>query len=136
MRLEQTLPTLNTPALYGMAKSLAQRLAHADLTHEEFVGFLVQDEQPDHDNQRLQRLLKFAKLRQSAALEDIDFKHPRGLAEQVFQELAHPAWITRDHNVFFTGPTGIGMPRLACALVLPCHDTIRGADYDSSEAPQ
>jgi hypothetical protein len=47
MRLEQTLSTLNHIKLFGMAKGLVDRIknpAHAELSHEEFVGFLVQDE--------------------------------------------------------------------------------------------
>lgn len=119
MTLEQTLSTLNQLKLFGMARSLADRIktpAHADLAHEEFVGLLVQDEKNDRDNRRLTRLLKNARLRQSASLEDVDFKHPRGLQKQVFQELANPRWVTAGRNVLLTGPTGIGKSWLACAL--------------------
>ena len=59
---------------------------HAELSHEEFVGLLVQDEKMYRDNLRLQRLLKKAKLRQEAALEDIDYRVSRGLSQQVIPE--------------------------------------------------
>lgn len=44
---EQTLSTLNSLKLFGMAHGFTERLSHpktADLTHEEFLGLLVQDE--------------------------------------------------------------------------------------------
>ena len=49
---EQTLSTLNTLKLFGMAHGFSERLSHpktADLTHEEFLGLLVQDEKTYRD---------------------------------------------------------------------------------------
>jgi DNA replication protein DnaC len=82
---EQTIATLNSLKLFGMA-IFQERLNspnHAELSHAEFVGLLVQDEKTYRDNQRLRRLLKKARLRQPACLEDIDYRHPRGLSKQV-----------------------------------------------------
>jgi DNA replication protein DnaC len=116
---EQTIAILNTLKLFGMARGLGERLVapnHGDLSHADFVGLLVQDEKTYRDNQRLARLLKNAKLRQPAALEDIDFGHPRGLSKQVILELANAQWIANHRNVLVTGPTGIGKSYIACAL--------------------
>ena len=79
---EQTLSTLNALKLFGMAKSFSDKLSHpnpTDLSHPEFFGLIVQDEKTYRDNLRLKRLLQNAKLKQPACLEDIDYKHPRGL---------------------------------------------------------
>jgi len=116
---EQTLSTLNALKLFGMARGFSERLSHpkcADLSHEEFLGLLVQDEKTYRENLRLKRLLKNAKLKQPAALEDIDYKHPRGLNKQFILELCSAQWITHHRNVLLTGPTGVGKSYLACAL--------------------
>jgi DNA replication protein DnaC len=116
---EQTVSILNSLKLFGMARGLVERLSapnHADLSHADFVGLLVQDEKTYRDNQRLARLLKNAKLRQTAALEDIDFAHPRGLHKQVMLELANTQWISNHRTVLISGPTGIGKSYIACAL--------------------
>ena len=79
---EQTLTTLNALKLFGMAKSFTDKITQpnsADLSHPEFFGLIVQDEKTYRDNLRLKRLLLNAKLPQPACLEDIDYKHPRGL---------------------------------------------------------
>ncbi len=104
---EQTIATLNTLKLFGMARAFEERLNntnHAELSHAEFVGLLVQDEKIYRDNQRLKRLLKNAKLRQQAALEDVDYRHPRGLNKQVMLELSSSPWIDTHRNVLITGP--------------------------------
>ena len=116
---EQTLSTLNALKLFGMAHGFTERLAHpktADLTHEEFLGLLVQDEKTYRDNLRLKRLLKYAKLKQPASLEDIDYKHPRGLNKQMILELSSAQWILNHRNVLLIGPTGVGKSYIACAL--------------------
>lgn len=116
---QQTMAILHSLKLFGMARGLEERLVdakQAELSHAEFMGLLVQDEKIYRDNLRLKRLLKTAKLRQPAALEDIDYGAPRGLSKQVMLELATNQWIMTYRTVVITGPTGVGKSYLACAL--------------------
>jgi DNA replication protein DnaC len=116
---EQTLSKMQEMKLPGMAqlfKNLMGKPEHADLTHDEFVGLLVDAEATHRANKRLQRLLQNARLKQSACLEDIDYKHARGLHKQTVLELANCTWITNRQNVLITGPTGVGKSYLACAI--------------------
>jgi len=116
---QQTLSILYSLKLFGLARSLETRSAdpqQSQLSHAEFVGLLVQDEKTYRDNLRLRRLLKRAKLRQEAALEDIDYSAARGLSQQVILELANPEWVPAHRNVLICGPTGIGKSFIACAL--------------------
>ena len=119
MLQEQTLDMLNAMKLFGMTKGFSQRLGdpkHGELSHADFVGLLVQDEKDWRDNARLKRLLKNARLRQQACLEDVDYRHPRGLNKQVLLELGNAQWVTAGRNVLLTGPTGVGKSYIACAL--------------------
>jgi len=116
---QQTISILHSLKLHGMANSLEGRLAdsnQASLSHDEFVGLLVQDEKLYRDNLRLRRLLKKARLRQEASLEDIDYGAPRGLNRQVMLEMANPEWVTAYRSVLVSGPAGVGKSFIACAL--------------------
>lgn len=116
---QQTLSILHSLKLFGMAKSLEERLANAsqaELSHAEFIGLLVQDEKIYRDNARLRRLLKKAKLRQEASLEDVDYGTARGLGRQVILELSNPEWVAAHRTVLISGPAGIGKTFIACAL--------------------
>jgi DNA replication protein DnaC len=69
------------------------------------------------EQRKLTRRLQVAKLRYPASLEDVDFKHPRGLDRQQVFSLGNCGWIQNHHNLLITGPTGIGKSYLACAFV-------------------
>ena len=116
---EQTLQTLNEMKIFGMAKGFAERVSHpqnGELSHAEFVGLLVQDEKTYRENRRLRQLLKKAKFKHQASLEDVNYRHPRGLNKQTLLQLADIQWILHNRNILITGPTGIGKSWLGCAL--------------------
>jgi DNA replication protein DnaC len=113
------LDKLQTLRLAGMYQALVEQLQMPDiaaLTFEERCGLLVDRELTERENRRLTTRLRQAKLRQTACIEDIDYRHPRGLDKALMARLATCQWVRERHNVFITGPTGIGKTWLGCAL--------------------
>lgn len=103
----------------GMRKAFEEQLQMADIekmTFEERFGLIVDREKTERENRRLKTRLSKARLRLAASIEDIDFHHPRGLDKELILSLASCQWIRAHHNVFITGPTGVGKSYLACAL--------------------
>ena len=116
---QHTLEKLHQLRLTGMAAALEQQLAQPaiqELSFEERFALLLDQEILYRDNRRLSRLLKAAKLRVGACVEDIDYRHPRGLDRAFMSTLASCGWVERHHNLTITGPTGSGKTWLACAL--------------------
>ncbi len=120
MIYRETVRKLNEMKLYGMAKSFEQKIIlpdHKDLSFEEFFSILVDDENMHRKNKKLTRLLKDARFKiPSACLEDIDYKHQRGLIKTKVIGLQNTQWIDNHQNILITGPTGVGKTYLACAF--------------------
>jgi DNA replication protein DnaC len=116
---QPTLEKLHALRLSGMAQAFEQQLAQPaaeELAFEERFALLLDHEILYRDNRRLSRLLKAAKLRVNACVEDIDYRHPRGIERAHLSALASCQWVARQQNLCITGPTGSGKTWLACAL--------------------
>jgi DNA replication protein DnaC len=67
-------------------------------------------------DKRLSARLRYAKLRQQACVEDIDYRTPRGLDRALFAKLVEGRWIDDHANLLICGPAGVGKSWLASAL--------------------
>ncbi len=114
-----TLEKLRAMKLWGMVKALEDQTASAEadsLSFEERLGLMVDREMDERQNRRMTAGLKKAKLRLGACVEDIDYRHRRGLDKALMLSLASCTYVSKAQNVIITGPTGVGKTYLACAL--------------------
>jgi len=119
MLTHPTYDRLVALGLTGMAKALDEQRGQSNvegLTFEERLGLLVDREAAERESKRLVTRLKYANLRQDAAIEDLNTKAARGLDRALFAKLATGEWIARRQDLLITGKTGTGKSWLACAL--------------------
>ena len=119
MLIHPLVDRLRSLGLAAMADALLEmqnNTAAAELSREDWLGLLLDREVTARDNKRLGRRLGHARLRQSAVVEDTDFRAPRGLDRALFHKLAGCDWIRQSQHLVICGPTGVGKSWLACAL--------------------
>lgn len=119
MLTHPTLDQLHALGLHGMAKAFADIEATGEangLGHAEWLALLLDREASLRRDKRLSARLRYAKLRQQACVEDIDYRTPRGLDRALFAKLAEGSWIDAHANLLICGPAGVGKSWLASAL--------------------
>lgn len=119
MFIKPTLEKLHTLRLTGMAEAFQQQIEDPEmsrLSFEERFSLLIDRQWIWRENKALARRLKNARLKLQAALEDIDYRHPRGLDRSLVRSLATSQWVTQHHNLLILGPCGVGKTFLACAF--------------------
>lgn len=133
----QSLQQLRQLKLTGLADALEMQFSqpntYDELCFAERISLAIQQEISSRQNKRLQRLLRAARFKVAARLEDVDYSHPRGLKQSTVAGLQSNDWIARHQNIVFTGPTGCGKTYLACALGYhACHQGYRVNYYRAS----
>ncbi len=114
-----TIEKLTTLGLNGIIRALEQQNQMQDvqtLSFEDRLALLIDAECSERDTTQFNKRLKYAKLRDSACIEDIDFKGNRGIDKRLITQLAEGQWLKERRNVLITGKTGVGKTYLACAL--------------------
>jgi DNA replication protein DnaC len=117
--IQQTLDKLYQMKLNGMVDAVKEQLANpavSTLSFEDRFAMLVDRQWDLKESRGLARRLQTAKLKQQAAIEDIDFLTHRGLNKAEILSLAECNFINARSNIIVTGPTGVGKTYLACAI--------------------
>ena len=119
MMNQQTLDKLHALRWFGLAEAWRRQMENpevASLSFDERFSLLVDQHWTWRENQAMASRLKKSKLPAEPCVEDIDFRHPRGLDRSLIRTLADSRWVAQHHSILFTGPTGVGKSWLAQAL--------------------
>jgi DNA replication protein DnaC len=117
--IQPTLEKLYSMRLMGMAEAIRRQMEDpqsTQLSFEERLAMLVDQQWDWRQNKALGRRMKNARFKSEAAVEDIDYRHPRRLDRALIRTLSACDWVTQHHNLIITGPCGVGKSFLACAL--------------------
>jgi len=119
MNQTATMQKLQEMGMSGFSRVYREMLETGkskDFTIDEVISHLVQAEWDERYNRRFQRLVKSAKFRYQANMEQIDYIAKRNLDKVQMLRLSSCEWINRKQNVIITGSTGLGKSFLASAL--------------------
>lgn len=105
--------------LTGMATAFEDILLNhpsSELSFSEKMSMMVDREEDERESRRLARLLRAAKLKRDACVEDVWCDPSRGLEKSVMRDMARCEWVRNKQNVLIVGKTGCGKSYVAAAL--------------------
>lgn len=116
MMIQELTQKLKLNALYTAFIEQETQPAYSELPFKKRVQMLLEAEELDRDNKKIQRLLKQAKLHEKgASINEIHFTADRNLDKGVILDLAGGGYLKYFRNIILTGPTGAGKSYIAQA---------------------
>jgi DNA replication protein DnaC len=116
MSIQPLIEKLKLDAFYRAFLEQETQPAYSELPFAKRVQMLLEAEELDRDNKKLQRLIKQAKLHEKgASISEINFTPDRNLDKSVILDLAGGNYLKYCRNIILTGPTGVGKSYIAQA---------------------
>src|SRR5512134_3941530 len=106
--LYDQLLQLRLPAFREALREQQANPQYTELTFEDRLALLVDQECARRREHRIQRNIHAAAFPMQVSFEDLDFSAARGLDRRSLLELAQCDWIPSRHNLLVLGPTGAG----------------------------
>ena len=115
---QQTLEQMKELRFYGMYRAFSTTLETNSIayTNDELVAYLIQSEWDDKHNRKIERLIKAARFRYQASVEEIIFDPSRAIDKNQFMRFISCDFIQKKENILVTGSTGVGKSFIASAL--------------------
>jgi DNA replication protein DnaC len=114
-----TITKMKDLKLNGMRRAFEAALETREcqnMTQDEFISYLVQNEWEQRQNQRITMSLWRAKFRYNASVEQISFSKDRNLDKNAIMRLADCSYLDKKENIIITGSTGVGKSFITSAL--------------------
>ena len=113
---EKALHTLKLPGMANCWSSLNETHQLDKLSLREGLPLLIQTERDMRRDNGIARLIKNARFRLKASIEELEMDTARGISAAAVADLATCEYIKNGMTVIITGPAGTGKTYLATAL--------------------
>ena len=119
MQTTQILDRMKLMKLFGMQRYYQGSLDakhHMNYTADELLTALIEAEWDERQTRKIDRLMRTARFRYKASVEEITFNEQRNMDKNQILRFAECDFIRQKQNIIITGSTGVGKSYLACAL--------------------
>ena len=121
-RIADNLSRLKMTKMQEVLPILAEEAQSKDLSYMAFLDRLLEEEVAAKEDRRVRTTLKIAGLPYEKTIEEYDFTFHPDLDKRMVMGLFDLDFLTRNENVIFLGPPGVGKTHLAVALAIKaCH---------------
>ena len=117
-RIEEHLGRLKLARVKELLPELVKAAEEQKMTHLAFLDRLLDEEVAAKEDRRVRTTLKLAGLPFEKTIEEYDFRFNPELDKQNIMSLFDLDFISRQENVIFLGPPGVGKTHLATALAI------------------
>jgi DNA replication protein len=133
MLLEAYLKKLKMPQAAKTYESLSREAADNNLSYEEYLLGVLEQEIHQRENNRIQRGIRQASFPVVKTLETFDFKAIPSLNKPKVLKLIQGEYIQKKENIILVGSSGVGKTHIATALGYEaCRQGLRVKFYTAS----
>lgn len=118
-----TLDKMRRMRLLGMHRAFKTSLetkSETTATADEMVAMLIESEWDDRYNRNIERIMRNARFRYKATIEQLDYNAERAIDKNQVHRLADGEFIRKKEDLLITGSTGTGKSFLASAIGHQC----------------
>ena len=115
-QIEVKLKQLHLAGMAQAWQTLVQNRQHIELSLNDGLELLLQREEEDRKNNRFHRMIRGARFRYQASIEEIIYDAKRGINKAQISSLATCQFLKKGESILITGSTGCGKSFLASAF--------------------
>ncbi len=132
--LETHLKKLRLPNILKQYRKLASQAAEGNLTHEQFLQLLIEQEVLTREQNALKQRVRQARFPGEKTLSDFDFTAIPKLNKPLILKLGQGEYLEKAQNIVLLGNSGTGKTHLATALGLEaCRQGKKVAFYTAAD---
>ena len=119
MESEILIEKMKNLHFFGMCRAFETTLEtgrNQNYTQDELINYLLDAEMDERHSRKIERLVRMARFRYKACIEDLTFDDKRNFEQNQILRFASCDFIRRNENIIITGATGVGKSFIASAL--------------------